>query len=187
MLCMHWLDALHALTRSFAYMYAEHQVNSYMVGQKKGGALRAPTSLGLMMYELIRCSAYIVNSCVNYRIYVMFGKDYAKLLVNACRASRQCMQSLGKRRKIRYVLSIGLRKLSIRLGKLREMQNCLSIGFRKPNISLRKLCKMRVVLSIGSRKPNISLRKLRKMRVFLSIGIGKLNISLRKQIKYYIF
>ena len=80
-LCMHCLDALHALTRSFAYMYAEHQVNSYMVGQKKGGALRAPTSLGLMMYELIRCSAYIVNSCLNYTIYV-------------CKASSQCMQSI---------------------------------------------------------------------------------------------
>ena len=42
MLCMHWLDALYALTRSFAYMYAEHLINSYMVGQKRGGRASAP-------------------------------------------------------------------------------------------------------------------------------------------------
>ena len=60
---MHSLDAMHALSRSFAYMYAEHLINSYMVGPKLGGA--AP--LGPMMYELIRCSGYM----------------YAKLRVNA--------------------------------------------------------------------------------------------------------
>ena len=97
---------------------------------------------------------------------------YAKLLVNAGRASRQCMQSLRKRCKIRYFLIIGLRKLSISLGKLRKMQTCLSIGFRKPKISHRKLCKMCVFLNIGSGNQTSALGNYVKCVFFQASALG---------------
>ena len=130
----HWLKALHTCIFWFTHaftMYAEHLINSNMVGQKRG--------VGPGIYEVIRCSqldsiggarTVVRVSPVFFRIVssthwgfkaVAWRPDwqvtcsmrvpcefkntlwmhvwikkymYAKLLVNACRASSQCMQSI---------------------------------------------------------------------------------------------
>ena len=51
MLCMHWLETFHTCVVLFTHaftMYAEHLINSNMVGQKRG--------VGPGIYEVIRCS-----------------------------------------------------------------------------------------------------------------------------------